>query len=142
MAGRFRERQQVTGATRKLTLVLRLSPLHHLRMMTFGFSTPLDLLSWIVAITLGSKLLATLVLLNVSKDVWDRPGWGAVLWWSTKITPLIAVPCVIVIGWLRGMTDQIWIFATLMVFVLVAVPWKIRQRRARIVDRTAAKTVA
>jgi hypothetical protein len=111
-------------------------------MMTFGFSTLLDLLSWIVAITLGSKLLGTLVLLNVSKDVWDRPGWGAVLWWSTKITPLIAVPCVIVIGWLRGMTDQIWIFATLMVFVLVAVPWKIRQRRARIVDRTTGKTVA
>lgn len=110
-------------------------------MLTFGFSTTLDFLSWIVVLTLGFKLLATLVLLNVSKDVWDRPGWGAVLWWSTKITPLIAVPCAIGIAWLQRMTDQIWIFVALMLFVVVAVPLKIRQRRARIADRTAAKPI-
>jgi len=110
--------------------------------MTFGFSTPIDFLSWIVVFTLGLKLLATLVLLNVSKDVWDRPGWGAVLWWSTKITPLIAAPCAICIAWLQRMTDQIWIFVALMLFVVVAVPLKIRQRRARIADRTSAKPIA
>lgn len=103
-------------------------------MMTFGFSTLLDLLSWIVAVALGAKILPTLILLNFVKSVWDRPGWGAVLWWSTKITPIIAAPCVIYIAWLQGMTDQVWIFVGLMVFVMVAVPWKIRQRRARIAD--------
>ena len=111
-------------------------------MLTFGFSTPLDSLSWVVVLTLGLKVLATLILLNVSKDVWDRPGWGAVLWWSTKITPLIAVPCAIGIAWLQGMTDQIWIFVALMLFVVVAVPLKIRQRRARMAGRTAAKPIA
>lgn len=108
--------------------------------MTFGFSTLLDLLSWIVAVTLGAKVLATLILLNFNKSIWDRPGWGAVLWWSTKITPIIAVPCVIYIAWLHGMTDQVSIFAALMVFVMVAVPWKIRQRRARIADRATAES--
>ena len=108
-------------------------------MMTFGFSTLLDLLSWIVAVMLGTKGLATLILLNFDKSVWDRAGWGAIFWWSTKITPIIAVPCVICIAWLQGMTDQVWIFVGLMVFVMAAVPWKIRQRRARIADRGIAK---
>lgn len=111
-------------------------------MLTFGSSTLLDLLSWIVVLTLGLKVVATLTLLNVSKDVWDRPGWGAILWWSTKITPVIAVPCVIWIAWLQGMTDQVWIFIALMLFVVVAVPLKIQQRRARIANRTSAKPLA
>ena len=111
-------------------------------MMTFGSSTLLDFLSWIVVLTLGLKVVATLILLNVSKDVWDRPGWGAILWWSTKITPVIAVPCVIWITWLQGMTDQVWIFIALMLFVVVAVPLKIRQRRARIANRTSARPLA
>lgn len=110
-------------------------------MMTFGFSTLLDLLSWTVAIALGLKVVATFILLSVRKEIWDRPGWGALLWWSTKITPVIAVPCVIGITTLQGMTDEVWIFVGLMAFVMVVVPWKIRQRRARIADRAAAKPI-
>lgn len=108
--------------------------------MTFGFSTLLDLLSWIVTVTLGATVLATLILLNFDNSVWDRAGWGGILWWSIKITPIIAVPCVICIAWLQGMTDQVWNFVGLMVFVMVAVPWTIRQRRARIADRAIAKS--
>ena len=111
-------------------------------MLTFGFSTLLDLLSWMVVLTLGLKVVATLILLSVSKDVRDRPGCGAILWWSTKITPVIAVPCYIWIAWLQGMTDQIWIFIALMLFVVVAVPLKIRQRRTRIANRPSAKPLA
>ncbi len=111
-------------------------------MMTFGFSTLLDLLSWIVTVMLGAKVLATLILLNIDKSIWDRPGWGAILWWSTKITPIIAVPCVICIAWLRGMTDQVWIFVGLMVFVMIAVPWKIRQRKKRIDNRPVIEEMA
>jgi hypothetical protein len=64
-------------------------------MITFGFSTLIDLLSWIVAVTLGAKVLATLILLNFDKTVWDQPGWRAILRWSTKITPIIAASCAI-----------------------------------------------
>lgn len=111
-------------------------------MLTFGFSTLLDLLIWMVVLTLGLKIVATLMLLNVSKVVWERPGWGAILWWSTKITPVIAVPCGIWIAWLQGMTDQVWMFIALMLFVVVAVPLKIRQRRTRIANRPSAKPLA
>lgn len=138
--GKWRQRSGARLERRRL--VPERSPLHHRRMITFGFSTLLDLLSWVVAITLGLKVVATLILLNVSKETWDRPGWGALLWWSTKITPVIAVPCVICIAWLQGMTDQIWIFVGLMVFVMVAVPWKIRQRRARIADQATARSIS
>jgi len=109
-------------------------------MMTFGHSTLLNLLIWIAAVALGAKVLATLILLKFDKNVWDRPGWGSVLWWSSKITPIIAVPCLIYIAWLQRMTDQVLIFVGLMVFVMVAVPWKIRQRRARISDRANAES--
>lgn len=111
-------------------------------MMTFGFSTLLDLLSWIVAVTLGAKVLATLILLNLDKSVWDQPGWGAILWWSTKITPMIAVPCVMYLAWLQGMTDQIWIFVGLMAFIMVAVPLKVRQRKKRIDNRPVREELA
>ena len=120
-------------------LVLRIIALHHRRMMTFGFSTLLDFLSWAAALTLGLKVVATIVLLSVGKDVRDRPGWGAGLWWVTKITPIIAVPCVIWIAWLQNLTGQIWLFAATMLFVIVAVPLKIRQRRTRIANRAIAK---
>lgn len=110
--------------------------------MTFGFSTLLDLLSWAVVLTLGLKAVATLILLNVSEDVWDRPGWGALLWWSTKLTPVVAVPCAIWIAWLQGIQTEIWAFLALMLFVVIAVPAKVRQRRARIADRTSTKPLS
>ena len=90
---------------------------------------------------MGLKVIATLILLSVNKDVRDQPGWGAVLWWATKITPIIAVPCVIWIAWMQKL-DQLWLFVALMLFVVVAVPLKIRQRRHRIVNRTAARPLA
>jgi hypothetical protein len=107
-------------------------------MISFGFSTLMDFLSWVVIFTLGSKLVATVILLGAGKDVWDRPGWGAALWWVTKITPVIAVPCVIWLAWLQGLTGQLWLFVAMMLFVVVAVPLKIRQRRNRIANRMAA----
>ncbi len=108
-------------------------------MMTFGFSTLLDVLSWIVVLALGSKVVATLVLLSVNKEVWDRPGWGAALWWVSKITPVIAVPCAIWIAVLQRTTNLVWIFLAIMLFVIIAVPLKVRQRRNRIAKRTLAK---
>lgn len=123
-------------------VALRPMALHHTSMMSFGFLTLIDFLSWVVVLTLGSKLVATLVLLSVSKDVWDRPGWGSILWWVTKITPVVAVPCAIWLAWLQGMTNQVWLFIAMMLFVVVAVPLKIRQRRNRMADQTAAKPLA
>ena len=100
--------------------------------MLFSPSPLIATLSWIVAIALGAKLVATIILLSVGKGMRDRPGWGAVLWWLTKITPVIAVPCAILIAWLQGLTGPLWLFVALMLFVLVAVPLKIRGRRTRI----------
>lgn len=104
-------------------------------MMTFGHSTLLDFLSWTVALTLGVKIVATLILLTVGKDVRGQPGWGAALWWITKVTPAIAVPCAIWIAWAQRLTILMWVFAALMFFVIVAVPLKIRQRRTRIASQ-------
>jgi len=111
-------------------------------MMTFGYSTILDFLSWVVVLSLGLKVVATLVLLTVSKAVWDRPGWGSGLWWASKITPVVAVPCIIGIAWMQKLTDQLWLFGALMLLVVVVVPLKIRQRRRRMANRTSAGTLA
>ena len=100
--------------------------------LLFSPSPLIATLSWIVAIALGAKLVATIILLSVGKGMRDRPGWGAMLWWLTKITPVIAVPCAILIAWLQGLTGPLWLFVVLMLFVLVAVPLKIRGRRTRI----------
>ncbi len=110
--------------------------------MTFGFSTAVDFLSWVVVIALGTKVVATLALLSVSRDVRDRPGWGSNLWWVTKITPVIAAPSVICIAWLQGMADRVWLFVAVMLFVVVAVPLKIRHRRRRLANLVVARPVA
>ena len=38
--------------------------------MTFGFSTTIDALSWAIALLLGWKVVATIVLLSLDKDSW------------------------------------------------------------------------
>jgi len=90
-------------------------------MVSFGFSTLIDFLSWTAALALALKIVATLILLRVDKAVWDRPGWGAGLWWATKITPVIAVPCIIWLALLQGLTNLVWIYSAMMLFVVVAV---------------------
>lgn len=107
-------------------------------MMTFGLTTLIDILSWIVVLSLGLKVMATLFVLIVNKEMRDQPGWGSALWWATKITPIIAVPCLIWIALLEGETGLAWLFLALGWFVIVAVPLKIRQRRNRIAKRTSA----
>jgi hypothetical protein len=125
-------------AYRAWLLALWVVASHAVNMLKFGFSTLLDLLSWVVIFSLGLKVAATLVLLSVRREVRDRPGWGSMLWWVTKITPGIAAPCVIWIAWLQGMTILVWLFIAVLLFVVVAVPLKIRQRRTRIANRTSA----
>jgi len=46
-------------------------------MVTFGFSTLVDALSWTVVLTLGLKVVATAVVLAAEKSLRDRPGWGS-----------------------------------------------------------------
>lgn len=132
----------MTGTDQRDRIDLWRVALHPISMLSFGFSTLIDFLSWVAVLTLGSKLVATVILLSVGKDVWDRPGWGAILWWVTKITPVIAVPCVIWLAWLQGLTNQLWLFVAMMLFVVVAVPLKIRQRRTRIANRMTANRSA
>lgn len=91
----------------------------------------MDLLSWTVATLLGLKVAATIVLLGRNRDLWFRSRWGTFLWWSTKIVPIFAVPCMIAIALLARRPGEAWIYAALMAFVLVAVPLAIRNRPAR-----------
>jgi hypothetical protein len=111
-------------------------------MFTFGFTTLIDLLSWTIVLALGVKLAATLIILIVDIEMRDQPGWGSALWWATKITPIIAAPCFTWIALMEGDTNLVWLGLALGLFVLVAVPVRIGQRRNRIARRTSAKSLA
>ena len=99
--------------------------------MTFGFSTLVDLLSWTAMLLLGLKFVATDVLLPRERGTWFQARWSAALWWASKITPVIAVPCIIAVGVLQREAELVWIFGAMMVFVLIAVPLKIWLRFGR-----------
>lgn len=104
-------------------------------MLHFGFTTAIDLLSWIVALALGSKVVATLIVLLVNKEARDQPGWGSILWWVTKVTPIIAVPCLVWIALLENDRSLVQLFLALGLFVIIAVPLAIGKRRKRITER-------
>ena len=108
-------------------------------MLTFGFSTLIDFLSWLAALAIGLKVAATLFVLIVNKDMRDQPGWGSTLWWVTKITPIVAVSCLIWIALMQREAGLVWFYCAAGLFVIVAVPLKIRQRRNRIAARLAAE---
>ncbi|MBC9034865.1 hypothetical protein IAG41_20940 [Sphingomonas sp. JC676] len=99
--------------------------------MTFGFSTLVDFLTWTAILLLSLKLVATVVLLPRDRDTWFHARWSAALWWASKITPVIAVPCLIAVGVLQGDAELVWIFGAMMVFVVIAVPLKIWLRFGR-----------
>ena len=48
-------------------------------LMTFGFSTLIDLLSWTIVALLGLKTAATIILLRRDKRTWFRHRWSAAL---------------------------------------------------------------
>jgi hypothetical protein len=100
-------------------------------MFSFGTSTSSDALSWVIVISLGAKVIATLILLVVDRERRDTPGWGSALWWVTKITPLIAVPAMIALAMSRRDTHLAWAFGALGVFALLAIFHRVRQRSRR-----------
>lgn len=56
-------------------------------MMTFGFTTLIDVLSWVAALALGLEVVATSFVLIVNKEMRDRPGWGSALWGGHQDNP-------------------------------------------------------
>lgn len=90
--------------------------------MTFGFHTINDALSWAIVVLLGLKVAATIILLARDKRTWFQARWSAVLWWSTKVAPVLAVPCMIAIALLQNKASDAWAYGGLMLFVLIAVP--------------------
>jgi hypothetical protein len=122
-----------------MLIAFQLCTLHTHRMFTFGFATLIDLLSWVIVLSLGLKVAVTLYLLIIDKVLRDTPGWGAALWWATKITPIAAMPCLIWIALLEGEAQMALIFLALGLFVIISLPLKIRQRRRRINERMSAK---
>ena len=102
-------------------------------MLHLGHSSLIDFLSWTVVFTLGSKIVATLIVMLVDRSARDRPGWGSILWWVTKLTPIVAVPCAIWIAVLEGDSDLVRLFCALGLFVAIAVPLAVRARCLRII---------
>ena len=100
-----------------------------------GLGDPILLL---LALVLGVKLAATVILLSADNDFRDRPGLGTALWWTTKITPLIAAPVFTWIAIMQGATSLALVGLAMMLFAIVAVPLKIRQRRGRIAGKMSA----
>lgn len=96
--------------------------------MTFGFHTVIDALSWAIVMLLGIKVAATIILFGRDKTTWFHAGWSAGLWWFTKVTPILAVPCMIAIALLQNKIGDAWAYGGLMVFVLIAVPVVIWRR--------------
>jgi hypothetical protein len=101
--------------------------------MTFGFSTLIDALSWVIVMLLGLKVAATITLLGRDRQTWFQARWSAGLWWSTKVTPILAVPCMITVALLRHRTGDAWAYGGLMLFVLVAGPIVVWRRFYRVV---------
>jgi hypothetical protein len=103
-------------------------------------SPAIVILTAIIVLAMAAKIVATAVLLIVGKAARDRPGWGSMLWWVTKITPVIAVPCLF---WIARAENNIFMMKLslgLGLFVAVAMPIKSAQRRHRIMKQAAAGT--
>ena len=101
--------------------------------MTFGFATLTDLLSWAIALLLAVKLGATFVLLGRDRRTWFLSRRSAALWWAAKLTPFLIVPCLIAVALRQHRMVDAWVYAALMVFVVIAVPviiWHHFRRRA------------
>jgi len=91
--------------------------------------SPLAASLWVVAIALlVLKLVATIILLLRPRATRLATTQGRWLWWATKITPVIAVPCLIVAALIEQDRTGLWVWSLMMVFVVVAVPLKIWQR--------------
>ncbi|HEX8468089.1 MAG TPA: hypothetical protein VF620_09830 [Allosphingosinicella sp.] len=99
--------------------------------MTFGFASLTDLLSWTIAVLLGLEAAATIVLLRRDRRTWFETPSGTFLWWSSKVTPLLAVPCMILVALLAHRLADAWAYGALTVFVLIAVPLGVWNRFGR-----------
>ena len=100
-------------------------PLRRGAKVTFGFTTAADAISWTIALLLGIKLAATVILLAGRGG---PPARAAALWWSTKVTPLFAVPLMILLATRAHDRAGLLVYPALLAFVLVAVPVKAWRR--------------
>lgn len=76
--------------------------------MTFRLATRIDALSWAIVVLLGLKVAATTILLGRDRHTWFQARWSAGLWWSTKVTPILAVPCMIAVVLLQRRAGDAW----------------------------------
>lgn len=89
----------------------------------------IDGLLWTaVILLLGLKVVATVLLLRRPAETRLATRQGRWLWWATKITPLLAVPCMIAAARIEQDRAGMLVYPLLMAFVLVAVPVMIWRR--------------
>jgi len=75
--------------------------------------------------------MATIVLLARDKQTWFHARWSVGLWWITKVTPILAVLCMIAIALLQNKIGDAWVYSGLMAFVVIAIPIVVWQRYYR-----------
>ena len=86
----------------------------------------------VIAISVAAKFISTLVLSVSDRAVRDRAGWGSLLWWTSKISPFIALPAFAWLSLLERDNKTAVFFGILVVIAFVAVIFKVRIRRRRI----------
>ena len=86
-------------------------------------ATATDALSWAIALLLAAKVGATAILLTA-----DAGAAEPALWWTTKLTPVAAVPLAMMLAARAHDGEGVIVFALLAAFVAVAVPWHIVRR--------------
>ena len=105
-----------------------------------GSSLAVPVLGTAVAILLDAKLVATAILLRRDQKERLQSRSGRWLWWTTKLTPVVAVPCMIAVAVLQHRTTDAAVYKGLLLFVLVAVPvmiWRNRDELRRpLIPRT------
>ncbi len=85
-------------------------------------------LAGLIAFLLGAKVVATIALLRRDREARYRGPTAALLWWVTKIAPLLAAPSAVLWALARGSVGDAWAYGALTLFVYVAVPVMVWRR--------------
>ena len=91
----------------------------------------ITILKAVIAISVAAKFISTLVLLFSDKAARDRPGWVSMLWWTSKISPFVALPGFAWISFIEKDNNTVIFFCLLVLLAFIAVLIKVRRRSHR-----------
>lgn len=89
-----------------------------------------NMLGWLIAGLLALKVIATVVLLRRDRQRRYTGKSAAWLWWTTKITPLIAAPAAVAMALAVDKIGDAWAYGAVTLFAYVAVPVQVWRRHS------------